>query len=338
MARPGEDRPLMLAIGPHRLANPVLLAPMECYSNAPFRRLAREMGAAWATTEMARAEAVVRRIPAAMSLLARPPGEGPLAGQIVGSDPAVMAEAGRIIEDLGFDAVDLNFGCPSRRVRSEEAGGFLLLHPARVGAIVEAVTSAVRIPVTVKMRCGFDEERVTAAEVARSAEAAGAAALAIHARTVKQGYSGKALWKRIGEAKAAVRIPVFGNGDIRTPDDLEALRRETACDGVLVARGAMGNPWIFRELRFERGAPSAPPGREEVIGMMDRHLSMLEAVLPPRPAAHLFGLHAFCYAKRLPAPTAFRRALSRRWMPGELRELFRHWPESAERFGLPAAA
>lgn len=325
----------MLAIGPHRIPNPVFLAPMECYSNAPFRMLAREMGAPWATTEMARAEAVVRRVPAALSLLAKAPGESPLAGQIVGPDPAVMAEAARVIEGLGLDAVDVNFGCPSRRVRSEEAGGFLLLHPERVGAIVEAVVQAVKIPVTVKMRCGFDEERVTAAQVARAAETAGAAAIAIHARTVKQGYSGKALWKRIAEAKAAVGIPVLGNGDVRSQADLEALRKETGCDGVLVARGAMGNPWVFSQLRFDGQAPPSPPAREEVLAVMDRHLALLEAVLPPRPAAHLFGLHAFCYARFLPHPAAFRRALSRRWMPGELRELFLHWPESAGRFGLP---
>ncbi len=331
----------MLPIGPFRLDNPVCLAPMECYSNAPFRALAREMGAAWATTEMARAEAVVRRAPSALSLLAREGREHPIAGQIVGANPAVMAEAARIIEGMGFDAVDLNFGCPSRRVRAEEAGGFLLLHPERVGAVVEAVARAVKVPVTVKMRCGFDEERVTVAGVVRAAESAGAAWVAIHARTVKQGYSGKALWHRIGEAKAAVAIPVLGNGDVRSQADLDALRRETGCDGVLVARAAMGNPWIFRELRVsgeEDGqAPPPSPTREEVVAMMDRHLAMLEAVLPPRPATHLFGLHAFHYARRLPHPAAFRRALAGRWLPEGLRTLFRGWPEGAEHFGARAA-
>lgn len=331
----------MLRIGPFHLGNPVCLAPMECYSNAPFRTLAREMGAAWSTTEMARAEAVVRRAPSALSLLAHEGREHPIAGQIVGSAPAVMAEAARIIEGMGFDAVDLNFGCPSRRVRAEEAGGFLLLNPGQVGAIVEAVARTVKVPVTIKMRCGFDEERVTVAEVVRSAESAGASWIAIHARTVKQGYSGKALWHRIGEAKAAASIPILGNGDVRNQADLDALRRETGCDGVLIARAAMGNPWIFRELRMggkEGGLPAvAPPSREEVVALMDRHLGMLEALLPPRPAAHLFGLHAFHYAKRLPHPSAFRRALSGRWMPAGLRTLFGNWPEAAERFGARAA-
>lgn len=328
----------MLRVGPHVLENPVCLAPMECYSNAPFRALAREMGAPWSATEMARAEAVVRRIPAAMSLLQREGDEHPVAGQIVGSSPAAMAEAARIIASLGFDAVDLNFGCPSRRVRSEEAGGFLLLHPERIGAIVEAVVRAVDVPVTVKMRCGWDEERVTVAEVARAAESAGAAWIAIHARTVKQGYSGKALWHRIGEAKAAVRIPVLGNGDIRTQKDLDTLRTQTGCDGVLVARAAMGNPWIFRELRMDGTPPPAPPSTAEILGMMDRHLAMLEAVLPPRTAAHLFALHAFHYSHRLPHPSAFRRAVSaRRWMPADLRGLFMGWPASAERYGIALA-
>jgi nifR3 family TIM-barrel protein len=327
----------MLSIGPFRLGNPVCLAPMECYSNAPFRALAREMGAAWATTEMARAEAVVRRVPSALSLLAHEGQEHPIAGQIVGSNPGVCAEAARIIEGMGFDAVDLNFGCPSRRVRAEEAGGFLLLHPGRVGAIVEAVARAVKVPVTVKMRCGFDEERVTVAEVVRSAESAGASWVAIHARTVKQGYSGKALWHRIGEAKAAIRIPVLGNGDVRSQADLDVLRKETGCDGVLIARAAMGNPWIFRELRLDGSPGTAPPSREDVVQMMDRHLGLLEEILPPRPAAHLFALHAFHYAKRLPHPSAFRRALSGRWHPDGLRTLFRTWPESAARSGARAA-
>ena len=327
----------MLPIGPFRLANPVCLAPMECYSNAPFRTLAREMGAAWGTTEMARSEAVVRRTPSALSLLAHEGKEHPIAGQIVGSDPAVMAEAARVIEGMGFDAVDLNFGCPSRRVRSEEAGGFLLLDPPRVGAIVEAVARAVKVPVTIKMRCGFDEERVTVAEVVRAAESAGASWVAIHARTVKQGYAGKALWHRIGEAKAAVAIPILGNGDVRSQADLEALRKATGCDGVLIARAAMGNPWIFRELRMDGSLVAGPPTREDVVAMMDRHLGMLEGILPPRPAAHLFALHAFHYAKRLPHPSAFRRALSGRWMPEGLRTLFRDWPEAAARFGARAA-
>ncbi len=334
----------MIQLGPHGIGNPVFLAPMECYTNAPYRRLAREMGACWATTEMARAEAVIRRIPSTMNLLAKAPGEGgpaaPLAGQIVGSSPAVMAEAARVIEGLGLDAVDLNFGCPSRRVRSEEAGGFLLLHPERIGAIVEAVVNTVKVPVTVKMRCGFDEERVTIAQVVRAAESAGAAAVAIHARTVKQGYagSGRSLWHRVGEAKAAVRIPVLGNGDIRSGADLEAIRKETGCDGVLVARASMGNPWIFRELRADGAAAPPLPSREEVLAVMDRHLALLEESLPPRAAAHLFALHGYGYAKRMILPTAFRRALSRRWLPPELRQLFLGWPESAGRFGIDLQA
>lgn len=324
----------MLRIGPHEVPGGVLLAPMECYSNAPFRRLAREMGAGWATTEMARAEAVLRRNPATMAVLERPACERGLSGQIVGGNPARMAEAARMLEDLGFDAVDVNFGCPSRRVRAEEAGGWMLREPARAGAVVEAVVRAVRVPVTVKMRCGWDDAQVTVVEVARAVASAGAAAVAVHARTVKQGYAGRALWGRIGEAKAAVGIPVLGNGDIRTRADLEAIRRETGCDGALVARAAIGNPWVFRELRPD-GPPPAPPTREEVVAVMDRHLALLEESLPPGPAAHLFALHAFGYAKRLPRPAVLRRALSRRWTPDGLRALYRGWPASAERFGLP---
>src|SRR3954468_4005332 len=238
-----------MLIGPVRVAHPVTLAPMEEHTNYPFRLLMKEHGASLVCTERVDAADVARRDRRALRLLHTPPQEAPRAGQVSGADPAVMAEAGRVVEEQGFDLVDLNFECPIRRLMNRGEGGALLADPPAVERIVAAVVRAVSVPVTLKIRSGPDGSRETAPEVARRAEAAGAAAVDVHARSVAQAYVGGPDWSVVARVKQAVTIPVLGSGGIREPADVVRFLKETGADGVAIGRGCLGNPWIFRQSR-----------------------------------------------------------------------------------------
>lgn len=251
----------MIKIGPLRIAHPVTLAPMEEHTNYPFRLLMKQHGASLVCSERVDAADVARRDRRALRLLYTAPNETPRVGQISGADPAVMAEAARVVEEQGFDAVDLNFECPIRRLINRGEGGALMADPPAIARIVAAVVRAVSVPVTLKIRTGPDGEHETAPEVARQAEAVGAAAVDLHARSVAQAYVGGPDWIVVRRVREAVRVPVLGSGGIREPDDAFRFLKETGADGVAIGRGCLGNPWIFQQARalVQGGARVRPP-------------------------------------------------------------------------------
>ncbi|MGD0900553.1 MAG: tRNA-dihydrouridine synthase [Thermoguttaceae bacterium] len=263
-----------MRIGPVRIAHPFTLSPLEEHTNYPFRLLAKQFGASLVCAERVDAAGVARRLRRAMRLLYTTPAESPRMGQLSGADPAVMAEAARVVAELGFDLVDLNFDCPVRRLLARGEGGALMADPPAIARLVEAAVRAVSIPVTLKIRSGPDVDHETAVEVARRAEDAGAAAVSVHARSVAQGYVGQADWGVIGRVKQAVRIPVLGSGSVRQAADAVRLLRETGADGVAIARGCLGRPWIFRQALALWTLGS--PGREPTA--LERGRAMLQLV------------------------------------------------------------
>jgi len=245
-------------IGSVTLPGPVIAAPMAGVSDLPFRELARDHGAAMVCTEMVSAEALVRRSGKTHHLMRYEDGERPISMQLFGGRPAAMAEAARILCDHGVDVVDINMGCPVRKIVKSGAGAALMRDPAQAAAVVEAVVSASDRPVTVKMRAGWDASSMNAVEVARTCEAAGAAAVCLHARTRGDGFGPTRRYALHGEVKAAISIPVIGNGGIDTPAVAVQLLTDYGCDAVMVGRAALGNPWIFDAIRATlRGDP--PP-------------------------------------------------------------------------------
>lgn len=268
-----------LWIGNVKIEKPLALAPMAGVTDQPFRLLCREQGAGLVCTEMVSAKAILYKNKNTGMLMAIDEKERPAALQLFGCEPEVMAEAARQIEERNFDILDVNMGCPVPKVVNNGEGSALMKNPKLAGEIVKALVKAVKKPVTVKIRKGFDGEHVNAVEMAKILEDAGAAAIAVHGRTREQFYSGRADWEIIRRVKEAVSIPVIGNGDVDSPDAAAALLRETGCDGVMIARGAQGNPWIFsRVLRYlEDGTLLPLPDRQEVKEMIFRHGAMLIA-------------------------------------------------------------
>jgi tRNA-dihydrouridine synthase B len=238
-----------MKIGPVRIAHPFTLAPLEEHSNPCFRALMKRFGASLVCSERVDAAHVARGDRRALRMLSTSPGETPRAGQLSGVDSTIMAAAAQTIEQLGFDIVDLNFECPVRRLLDRGEGGALLADPPRIAKIVEAVVRAVSIPVTLKIRSGPDNEHETAVAVAQCAEAAGAAAVSVHTRSVAQGYVGGPDWGVVARVKRAIAVPVIGSGGIRTAADAVQFLQESGADAVAIGRGCLGNPWIFRDAR-----------------------------------------------------------------------------------------
>jgi len=250
-----------MKIGTLTISNRLTLAPMEEHTNFPFRLLMKQAGAGLVVTERIDAADVARRDRRGLRLLYTQPSESPRAGQISGADPEVMAAAARVVAELGFNMVDLNFECPIRRLLARGEGGGLMGSPERIGQIVDAVVRAVAVPVTIKIRSGPDAEQETAVEVTQRAEDAGAAAVSVHARSVQQAYVGGPDWGVLARVKQATCLPVIGGGGIRAADDAVRMLAETGVDAVSIGRGCLGNPWIFRQARalLSGGARFAPP-------------------------------------------------------------------------------
>ena len=265
-----------LKIGNVTLENNLILAPMAGVTDLPFRLLCKEQGAGLLCMEMVSAKAILYKNRNTEDLLRIDPKEHPVSLQLFGSDPKIMGEIAKQIEERPFDILDINMGCPVPKVVNNSDGSALMKNPILAGKIIEATVKAIQKPVTVKIRKGFDEEHVNAVEMAHIAQESGAAAVAVHGRTREQYYSGKADWDIIRQVKEAVSIPVIGNGDILTAMDVIRMEEQTGCDGFMIARGAEGNPWIFSQILqyFETGKEPEKPSFSEVKDMILRHARM----------------------------------------------------------------
>ena len=265
-----------LTIGNVTLENPYILAPMAGVTDLPFRLLCREQGAGLLCMEMVSAKAIQYNNKNTKALLAIHPDEPPVSLQLFGSDPDIISEIAKRIEELPFSILDINMGCPVPKIVKNGEGSALMKNPKLVHEIVSKTVKAIQKPVTVKIRKGFDDSCINAVEIAKIIEDAGAKAVAVHARTREQYYSGKADRDIIRQVKEAVTIPVIGNGDVTSGESAIALQEQTGCDGVMIGRGAQGNPWIFSELlEYERtGRMPARPTNEEIKKMIARHAKL----------------------------------------------------------------
>ena len=284
---------------------------MAGVSDLPFRLLCHEAGAGLTCMEMISAKAIYYRNKATDEMMAIDPDEGMVSLQLFGSDPDIMGAMARKIEDRPFAILDINMGCPVPKVVNNGEGSALMKNPALAGKIIRSVSSAVSKPVTVKIRKGFDDDHINAVEMAKVAEENGAAAVAVHARTRMQYYSGKADWDIIRQVKEAVTIPVIGNGDVDSYESACRMLDETGCDGVMIGRAAQGNPWIFAELVAKsEGREWNKPTREEVARMILRHAAMLIECKGEYIGSREMRKHAAWYTKGYKGSSQFRGKLN----------------------------
>lgn len=267
---------MSLKIGNVIIENPCMLAPMAGVTDLPFRMLCKEQGAGLLAMEMVSAKAISFHNRNTEALMEIAPGENPIALQLFGSDADIISEMAREIEERPFDILDLNMGCPVPKVVNNGEGSALMKDPKRVEEIVSKTVKAIKKPVTVKIRKGFDDRHVNAVEIAKIIEASGAAAIAVHGRTREQYYSGEADWEIIRQVKEAVSIPVIGNGDVTSAVRAKQMMDMTGCDGIMIGRAARGNPWIFRETAeyLRTGVLLQRPGRSEVRDTILRHCEL----------------------------------------------------------------
>lgn len=301
-----------LKIGDVVLKNPFVLAPMAGVSDMPYRLLCHEMGAGLVCMEMISAKAILYNNKNTGLLMEIHPEEKPVSLQLFGSDPKIISEMAKRIEDAPFEILDINMGCPVPKVVNNHEGSALMKNPKLVAEIVEQTAAAIKKPVTVKIRKGFDDEHVNAVEIAHIAQESGAQAVTVHGRTREQYYSGKADWDIIAKVKAAVNIPVIGNGDIFCPEDAERMLTETGCDGVAVGRCAQGNPYIFKDLvdYFSKGSYDGKPEFSELKEIMRRHLMMEAALKGEYIAVREMRKHVAWYTGGYPGSANIRRQVN----------------------------
>jgi len=312
VAAAGEFEPLV--IGPLQVWPPVVLAPMAGVTNLAFRRLCREFGAGLYVSEMITARAFLNENRLTLLLASSSPDERPRSVQVYGSDPMDLGEMVARLVDEGVDHIDLNLGCPVPKVTRQGGGSAIPCKPRLVARLVRAmVRSAGEVPVTVKMRTGIDDEHLTYLEAGKAAEGEGAAAVGLHARTASQLYSGEAAWDRVGELKQHLTVPVLGNGDIWESWDALLMMRATGCDGVIVGRGCLGRPWLFRELAqaFDGVEPDPPPRLGEIFDVMRRHLDELCALFGDSMGVRQFRKWTTWYTKGFNGSAAARAVLQR---------------------------
>jgi tRNA-dihydrouridine synthase B len=337
------DKDLNMNIGDINIPGVAVLAPLAGITDLPFRLICKELGAALVYTEMISAEGLIRKQKGTEQITETDPREKPVAFQLFGRRPGSMAEAARILCGLGADIIDINMGCPVKKVVKGGSGAALLRDVRDAEGLIRAVVEASRVPVTVKLRTGWGAEDFVAVELARAAEALGAKAVAVHGRYAKQGFAGRADWSAIRAVKESVGIPVIGNGDIASAHDAKRMQGETGCDMVMVGRGALGYPWIFREIKeyiSTENIPS-PPLAIERGEMLIRHLKMVVARDGERHGIRVMRKHAAWYSKGLVGSPEFRRVINHVDTLGDFEEavtsffaLSKHERNVAEKMGL----
>lgn len=301
-----------LKIGNVTLDNNVILAPMAGVTDLPFRLLCKEQGAGLLCMEMVSAKAIHYKNKNTEALMEIRPEEMPVSLQLFGSEPDLMAEVAKQIEERPFAILDINMGCPVPKVVNNGEGSALMKNPKKVEEIVYKVSRAIKKPLTVKIRKGFDEENVNAVEIAKIAESAGAAAVAVHGRTRAQYYSGQADWDIIAAVKDAVKIPVIGNGDITSAEKAVEMIRHTGCDGVMIGRGAQGNPWIFRQITeyLEHGILPQKPSPAEVKRMIKKHAALQLEIKGEYTGVREMRKHMAWYTVGYPNSARFRQMIN----------------------------
>lgn len=312
-----------LQIGDLTLENSLVLGPMAGVTDLPYRLLCKEQGCGMMVTEMVSAKAILYKNKKTEILMEMRPEEGPVAVQLFGSDPDILGEIGAQVAERPCACIDLNMGCPVPKIVNNGEGSALMREPKKVEAILSSMVKQIKKPVTVKIRKGFDAAHVNAVEIAKIAESCGVAAVAVHGRTREQYYAGKADWEIIRQVKEAVKIPVIGNGDVCTPQDAERIVEETGCDGIMIARGARGNPWIFsRILHYMRTGELLPaPALEEIKAEIFRHGKLLTEHKGERTAMCQMRKHVAWYTAGFPHSSALRGEISQMETLEELERL-----------------
>ena len=316
------------------LTSPLALAPMAGITDLPFRLIARRLGCGLTISEMVSAKGLLYKNVKTTEMLRIDPGERPTAIQLFGSVPEELAEASRIVEASGADIIDFNMGCPVPKIVNNHEGSALMKNPQLAYDILAAMVRAVKIPVTVKFRAGWDPEHLNAVEIAKVAEAAGVSAVAVHGRTRNQFYDGLSDWSVIRDVKQAVKIPVFGNGDIVSVASGLKMLEETQVDGLMIGRGADGNPWIFRELEAALKGENIPepPSLEERLALSKEHLQMLIAFKGEYISVKEMRRHISAYLKGMPHAAEFRARFHKLNTQQEFESLLDEYQAVAEKY------
>ena len=301
-----------MKIGGVSLGNPLIMAPLAGITNLPFRLLAKEEGCALVCSEMISANGLAHKSAKTIKMLASLPEEKPLSMQIFGSDPSVMAEAAEMLEAAGADILDINFGCSVRKVLKTGSGSALMKSPKNAEAVISAVRKSIKIPLTIKIRTGWEPSGRQALEIAKIAENSGADAIAVHPRTARQGFSGRADWSVIAAVKQSVKIPVIGNGDIIFPEDVLKMISETGCDAVMIGRGAIGNPWIFSQANsLLNGAEKEDVSLDKRFAAMKRYLESSVASCGETHSCRMMRSRLPWFVKSLPHSSRFRESVKK---------------------------